>query len=328
MKSASSQTDGWGLKEVELSAPVHLAFDELELADLPHRSDVGPRGGDRAPRRPPCPSRSRLAEGSNTLCFCAANPDVKVPQGLSVNDALEFPDDLARFDQNRDAALDRSHRQSLGLREPYATDGQQASDRAGRWGAGQPSGIDLLGGPPSRVPLADDASGGRDRPGECAPQTMARGPLLVEPLETGFQRTGPGAEDVRALTTQDLSDQPAASLLSSAAQVVVIVEVSRQTSARRDRPSRCRWISGSAACTRLPRRGRPDWRSPSDAIGRRPGPRAGAPAARQRRNRHPGRERRRRSAADPPTSAWLSPALDRAGVRSFCGVRGSQSECP
>src|SRR6202521_986526 len=35
MKSASDKTDDSGLREVELSAPVHLAFDELQFADLP-----------------------------------------------------------------------------------------------------------------------------------------------------------------------------------------------------------------------------------------------------------------------------------------------------
>ena len=43
----SSEANDAGLKEVEVSAAVHLAFDELQLADLAFGLPVGPRQGDR-----------------------------------------------------------------------------------------------------------------------------------------------------------------------------------------------------------------------------------------------------------------------------------------
>src|SRR3984957_11848773 len=43
MKSRLREADDAGLEQIEFPASVHLAFDQLQLADLPFRLAVGPR---------------------------------------------------------------------------------------------------------------------------------------------------------------------------------------------------------------------------------------------------------------------------------------------
>src|ERR1700750_1384486 len=45
--AVSWRADKSGLKEIELGAPVHLAFDELKLGDLGFHLTIGPRRRDR-----------------------------------------------------------------------------------------------------------------------------------------------------------------------------------------------------------------------------------------------------------------------------------------
>lgn len=102
------------MEQVEVSAAVHLAFDELKLADLTFGLPVGPWQGDRRLDR-----RSvfgyAVGERGDEAESGFADPDVKLSERLSVNDILELQDDLSRFHQNGDAAFKRRHDDRLSL---------------------------------------------------------------------------------------------------------------------------------------------------------------------------------------------------------------------
>jgi hypothetical protein len=63
-----------------------------------------------APRPPPLrsPYLSRpVGESGHEASFRPFDPGIEISERLSANDALELDDDLAGFDEERDAALDR-----------------------------------------------------------------------------------------------------------------------------------------------------------------------------------------------------------------------------
>lgn len=90
--------DEAGLEQVELSAAVHLAFDELELCYLTFglsvrrvRRDGGADSGD-------IPDDA-ICERHDKAGACPLDPGVEIGLGLAADHKLEGRDDLARVDQ-------------------------------------------------------------------------------------------------------------------------------------------------------------------------------------------------------------------------------------
>jgi ethanolamine ammonia-lyase large subunit len=100
-----SQAYDAGLEEVEVSATVHLTFDELQLADLAFGLPVGPRQGDCRLDRGFVFGHA-AGECRDEASLGSADPDLRVVKGLPSNDALELLNNLSRLHQNGDAVLD------------------------------------------------------------------------------------------------------------------------------------------------------------------------------------------------------------------------------
>ena len=104
MKSRLREADHAGLKQIEFPASVHLAFDQLQLADLPFGLAVGPRRRD-CSRHGGLILRDPVGESGNEAAFRPFDPFIEFSERLSANDAMEVDDDFAGFDEECDVLI-------------------------------------------------------------------------------------------------------------------------------------------------------------------------------------------------------------------------------
>src|SRR5260370_17871669 len=110
----SARADDARLEQIEFSSPVHLALDQLELADLTLGLAVRPTRRDRGAHRG-FVLRDAVRECRDETRLSALDPRIEFRQRLPSDHGLEIANDFARFDQKFNAALNPGHDYSLCL---------------------------------------------------------------------------------------------------------------------------------------------------------------------------------------------------------------------
>ena len=103
------------MEQIEFSSPVHLALDQLELADLTLGLAVRPTRRDRGAHRG-FVLRDAVRECRDETRLRALDSRIEFGQRPLSDHGLEIRNDFARLDQKLDAALNRGDGYGLGLR--------------------------------------------------------------------------------------------------------------------------------------------------------------------------------------------------------------------
>src|SRR5579863_3798304 len=206
----SFEANDAGLQEIDVAAPVHLALDELEIANLslslpvgPYRFDGSGDGG--------LVFRHAVGERGEEATLGAVEPGVEFSIRLASDHVLECRDRVARLGNEHDAVLDRGDSECLRFRQIIAADRQQSRDRSSRRRATE-RGLGFVCPSSPTSPFAyDPQTPTKTLPLEVAPEFGAVPPtcrpLFVQPREPRLQRALTGAKNIRSLATQHGSNE-------------------------------------------------------------------------------------------------------------------------